>query len=157
MENTQQSKGWNSVAEVLKSLLSALPIAGRVKDYHVWEIWEETVGRDIAATAWPSKIQHQKLFVTVSHPAVIQELQFIKGRIVSSLNQALVEHGAQPVRALFFVLGRPQDMARPPKEPAGLPLPPFSELCVPNLGKPELEAAFATILAKRRQRLAKKC
>ena len=153
MKDTQQPAGWNSTAEVLKSLLPDLPVAGRVKDYRVWEIWEGAVGRAVAARAWPSKIQHGKLFVTVSHPAVIQELQFVKGRILRSLNQALAECGAPPVKTLFFVVGHPQDMARPPKGPAGLAPPPFSELRVPDLGKPELEAAFAAVLAKRRQRL----
>lgn len=156
MKNTQQPTGWSSAAEVLKRLLPDLPIAGRVKDYQVWEVWEGAVGRAVAEKAWPSKIQHGKLFVTVSHPAAIQELQFIKGRIVGSLNRALAERGAPPVKTLFFVLGCPQDMARPPKEPAGLAPPPFCELRVPDLGKPELEAAFAALLAKRRQRLAKK-
>ena len=156
MKNSQQSTGWNSAAEVLKRLLLDLPIADRVKDYRVWELWEGAVGRAVAARAWPSKIQHGKLFVTVSHPAVIQELQFIKGRLLRGLNQALAEDGAPPVKTLFFVLGRLQDTARPPKDPVGLSPPPFSELCVPDLGKPELEAAFAALLAKRRQRLAKK-
>lgn len=158
MKNTRQRQatGWKSAAEVLKSLVPDLPITGRVEDYRVWEVWEEAVGRAVAERAWPSKAQHGKLFVTVAHPAVIQELQFLKGRLVRSLNQALAKHGAPPVKPLFFVLGRPQDMARPPKEPAGLPPPQFSELRVPDLGKPELEAAFAAVLAKRRQRLAKK-
>lgn len=157
MKNTRYpTGGWNSAAEVLKSLVADLPIAGRVEDYRVWEVWEEAVGRAVAARAWPSKVQHGKLFVTVAHPAVIQELQFLKGRIVRSLNQALTKYGAPSVKTLFFVLGRPQDMARPPREPAGLPPPRFSELRVPDLGKPELEAALAALLAKRRQRLAKK-
>ena len=156
MKNIPPPPGWNSTAEVLKRLLPDLPIAGRVRDYRVWELWEEVVGRAVAAQAWPSKLQHGKLFVTVSHPAVIQELQFLKGRLVRSLNQALAEHDAPPVKTLFFVVGRPQDMARPAKEPAGLAPPPFSELRVPDLGKPELEAAFAAVLAKRRQRLSQK-
>ncbi len=156
MKNTPPPTGWNSAADVLERLLPDLPIAGRVKDYRVWELWEEVVGRAVAARAWPSKLQHGKLFVTVSHPAVSQELQFLKGRLVRSLNQALARHGAPPVKALFFVVGRPQDMAKPPTKPAGLAPPPFSELRVPDLGKPELEAAFAAVLAKRRQRLTKK-
>ena len=156
MKNTPPPMGWNSAADVLERLLPDLPIAGRVKDYRVWELWEEVVGRTVAARAWPSKLQHGKLFVTVSHPAVIQELQFLKGRLVRSLNPALAGHGAPPVKTLFFVVGRPQDMAKPPAKPAGLAPPPFSELRVPDLGKPELEAAFAAALAKRRQRLSKK-
>ena len=156
MKNTPPPTGWNSAADVLARLLSDLPIAGRVKDYRVWELWEEIVGRAVAARAWPSKLQHGKLFVSVSHPAVSQELQFLKGRLVRSLNQALTRHGAPPVKALFFVVGRPQDMAKPPTKPAGLAPPPFSELRVPDLGKPELEAAFAAVLTKRRQRLTKK-
>ncbi len=105
MKNTPPPTGWNSAADVLERLLPDLPIAGRVKNYRVWELWEEVVGRTVAARAWPSKLQHGKLFVTVSHPAVAQELQFLKGRLVRSLNQALARHGAPPVKALFFCRG----------------------------------------------------
>lgn len=155
MRTRRDKIGWNSAAEVLAALLPDLPIAGRVKEYQVWEIWEEAVGVATARKARPSKIQNGKLFVTVSHPAIIQELQFSKALIVRKLNQRLVALGAPPIKTLFFVVGRPREMATPPQQPAKLPLPPFSEIAVPSIGKPELEQAFASLLDARRRRLKK--
>ena len=124
-----------------------------MKEYQVWEIWEEAVGVATARKARPSKIQNGKLFVTVSHPAVMQEMQFSKALILRKLNQGLAALDAPLVKTLFFVVGRTREMATPPRPPAKLPLPPFSELEVPSLGKPELEEAFASLLAARRRRL----
>ncbi len=153
MWTRQDNTGWNSAAAVLAALLPDLPIAGRMKEYQVWEIWEEAVGVATARKARPSKIQNGKLFVTVSHPAVMQEMQFSKALILRKLNQGLAALDAPLVKTLFFVVGRTREMATPPRPPAKLPLPPFSELEVPSLGKPELEEACASLLAARRRRL----
>jgi predicted nucleic acid-binding Zn ribbon protein len=155
MWTRRDNTGWKSAAAVLAALLPDLPIASRMKEYQVWEIWEEAVGVSTARKARPSKIQNGKLFVTVSHPAVMQEMQFSKALILRKLNSRLAALDAPLVKALFFVVGRTREMATPPRPPAKLPLPPFSELEVPSLGKPELEAAFASLLAARRRRLKK--
>lgn len=147
------SIGWSSAAAVLAALLPDLPIAGRMKEYQVWEIWEDAVGVATARKARPSKIQNGKLFVTVSHPAVMQEMQFSQALILRKLNERLLALDAPPVKALFFVVGRTREMATPPRPPAKLPLPPFSDIEVPSIGKPELEEAFASLLAARRRRL----
>ena len=151
MKSRKNNLGWNSAAQVLGSLLPDLPIAGRVDEYQVWEIWDEVVGVRLARKARPSKIQNGKLFVTVSHPAVIQELQFIKAALRHKLNQRLK---TPLVKTIFFTVGRPQEFAVPRSRPVRYPVPPFSELQVPELGKPEIEQAFASLLAKRRRRLA---
>lgn len=150
MKTPKDKKSWNSAAQVLSRLLPDLPIAGRMDEYQVWEVWDEVVGVAIARKARPSKIQNGKLFVTVSHPAVIQELQFIKSAIRRKLNQRL---NSPLVKTIFFTVGRPQEFAIPQSRPVRYPVPPFSELQVPDLGKPEIEKAFASLLAKRRRRL----
>lgn len=151
MKSRKNNLGWNSAAQVLGSLLPDLPIAGRVDEYQIWEVWDEVVGVAIARKARPSKIHNGKLFVTVSHPAVIQELQFSKSALRRKLNQRLK---TPLVQTIFFTVGRPQEFAVPRARPVRYPVPPFSELRVPDLGKPEIEQAFASLLAKRRRRLA---
>jgi hypothetical protein len=143
---------WNSAAEVLGALLPRLPVAGRLQEYRVWEVWEAAVGEGIARKARPSKIQNGKLFVTVSNAIWMQELQFYKGRMKAQLNQRL---GAVVVKDIFFVVGRMRDDTPRPAAPPRRPLPPFSELTVPALGRPELENAFAALLAARRRRLTR--
>lgn len=143
---------WNSAAEILSTLLPHLPIAGRVQEYRVWEVWDEAVGEAVARKARPSKIQHGRLFVTVSNSAYMQELQFYKMHIRDSVNQRV---GVPVVKDIFFVLGRVGDTVPRPAAPPRGALPPFRELTVPPLGRPDLEAAFAALLAARRRRLSK--
>jgi len=106
----------------------------------------------VARKARPSRIQHGKLFVMVSNSVYLQELQFSKVQIKNAVNQAL---GAPVVKDIFFHIGRVREAALPPAPPPSHPLPPFEELTVPSLGRPELEAALKSLLAARRRRLTK--
>ncbi|MGE0680124.1 MAG: DUF721 domain-containing protein [Candidatus Binatia bacterium] len=144
---------WKSAADILSSVLPHLASAGRLQEYRVWEVWEEAVGRLVARKAQPSKIQRGKLFVTVSNSTYLQEMQFYKARIRDAVNQRL---GAPVVKDIFFVLGRVQEATARPAQPPRRPLPPFKELTVPKLERPELEAAFSSLLAARRRRLKEK-
>lgn len=145
--------GWKSAADVLRAVLPHLASAERLQEYRVWEVWEEAVGRLVARKAQPKKIQHGKLFVTVGNSVYLQEMQFYKMHIRDAVNQRL---GAPVIKDIFFVLGRVQDVAIRPEPPPLRPLPPFSELKMPKLDRPELEAAFASLLAARRRRLKEK-
>jgi hypothetical protein len=152
MATRTDNPAWQSTAEVLSALLSHLPAAERLHEYRVWEVWEKAVGEAVARKARPSKIQNGKLFVTVSNSVYLQELQFQKVRIKDAVNQQL---GSPIVKDLLFFIGRLRDAVYRPEQPRNHPLPPFRELEVPSLGRPELESAFAALLAARRRRLAK--
>ena len=145
---------WTSAADILNSVLPNVASAERLQEYRVWEVWEEAVGRPVARKAQPSKIQRGKLFVTVSNSAYLQEMQFYKAQIRDAVNRSL---SAPVVKDIFFVLGRVQEgSARASQAPPRRPLPPFQELAVPKLDRPELEAAFSSLLAARRRRLKEK-
>jgi hypothetical protein len=152
MATRTHNSAWQSAAEILQTLLPHLPIAGRLHEYRIWEVWEETVGAAIARKARPSKIQNGKLFVTVSNSVYIQELQFHKLRLKDAVNRRL---GTAVVKDIFFFPGRVHDTVSQPPPPSRRPLPPFCEVQVPALGRPDLESAFAALLAARRRRLAK--
>ena len=92
--------------------------------------------------------------MTVSNSAYLQEMQFYKAHIRDAVNRCL---GAPVVKDIFFVLGRVQEgNARASQPPPRRPLPPFRELAVPKLDRPELEAALSSLLAARRRRLKEK-
>jgi predicted nucleic acid-binding Zn ribbon protein len=150
MANREPSSSWNSTAEILGGVLSQLPQAGRVHEYRVWEVWEGVVGEAVARKARPSRIQHGKLFVTVSHAVLMQELQFSKAKIKARLNEKL---GSTIVREIFWVTGDVRAEAFRPATPPRRPLPPRTELSVPAVGNPEIERAFTAVLAARQQRL----
>ncbi|MEW6300972.1 MAG: DUF721 domain-containing protein [Thermodesulfobacteriota bacterium] len=148
-DDVARRPAWHSAADILGGLLARLPHAGRLQEYRVWEVWEEVVGGEIARQARPVRIQDGKLFVTVSHPACAQELQFAKARVRARLNQKL---GGAAVKGIFLIVGGAGPAAAPPAPRR--PLPPFTELAVPALGNPQIEGALAAVLAARRRRLA---
>jgi hypothetical protein len=152
MATRTNNSAWKSAAEILTTLLPHLPIASRLHEYRIWEVWEEAVGEAVARKARPSKIQNGKLFVTVSNSVYLQELQFHKLRIKEAVNQRLE---APIVKDIFFFPGRVRDTVSQPSPPARRSLPPFSELQVPALDRSDLRSAFAALLAARRRRLAK--
>lgn len=143
--------GWKSAADVLRAMLPNVANTERLAEYRVWEVWEEAVGRLVARKAQPTKIQRGKLFVAVSNSAYLQEMQFYKVHIRDAVNKHL---GSTVVKDIFFVLGRVQESAaRPAPPPPRRLLPPYEELTVPKLDRPELEQAFSSLLVARRKRL----
>ena len=152
MPNRRDDSAWKSAAEILHTLLPHLPIAGRLHEYRVWDVWEDAVGEAVARKARLSKIQNGKLFVTVSNSVYLQELQFHKLQIKDAVNQQL---GSPVIKDILFFLGRVRDTVPRPEQPPSRPPPQFSELEVPALGRPELEFALAALLTARRRRLSK--
>jgi hypothetical protein len=88
---------------VLEKSLKRLDLAGRLDDYGVWPIWNDTVGTTIARNAQPEKIRNGTLFVKVSSPVWMQQLQYMKELIAEKLNQQL---GSELIKNIFFIVGR---------------------------------------------------
>src|SRR5438876_11118814 len=103
MANRTNNPSWNSAAEVLGALLPHLPIAGRVQEYRVWEVWEEAVGEAVARKARTSKIRNGRLAVIASNSAYLQVLKIYKAQIKHAVNQRL---GGVVVKEIFLALCR---------------------------------------------------
>jgi hypothetical protein len=88
---------------VLEKSLKRLDLAGRLDEYGVWPVWNDTVGTTIARNAQPEKIRNGTLFVKVSSPVWMQQLQYMKELIAEKLNQRL---GSELIKNIFFVIGR---------------------------------------------------
>jgi hypothetical protein len=144
---------WNATGAVLAAIVPRLTRSQRWHEYRVWEVWEDVVGGALARKARPAKIQNGKLFVIVSNSALMQELQFAKATLRERLNEGL---GAAAVRDIMFVIGRAGGRAQRHPPPARRELPPYTELRVPRLNRPELEAALTKLLDARRKRLLQK-
>jgi predicted nucleic acid-binding Zn ribbon protein len=91
------------VGTVLEQSLKRLDLAVRLDEYGVWPIWNEVVGKTIARNAQPEKIRQGTLFVKVSSPVWMQQLQFVKNMITDKLNQRLRR---DVVKNIFFMVGR---------------------------------------------------
>lgn len=91
------------VGEVLDQSLKRLDLALRLDEYGVWPIWNDIVGKTIARNAQPEKIRNGTLFVKVTSPVWMQQLQFMKNMIADKLNQRLKQ---EVVKNIFFMVGR---------------------------------------------------
>ena len=143
------------VGDVLGNSLKRLDLSFRLDEYGVWPIWNDVVGKTIALNAQPEKIRNGTLFVKVTSPVWMQQLQFMKQMIAEKLNQRLKR---EIVKNIFFVVGR-IDSASPPEAATVAPLvadqePKLDEQFLETVTDPELRQAFKRLLKSysRRQR-----
>lgn len=91
------------IRSILEGTLRGLEIDGQLKAYSLWGSWTEIVGKSIASQARPRVIRNRILFVDVSHPTWIQQLQFLKSTLLEKINTFLGEPSIQDIR---FRLGK---------------------------------------------------
>ena len=143
------------LGQVLEKSLKRLELSPRLDEYGVWPIWNEVVGATIARNAQPERIRNGTLFVKVTSPVWMQQLQYMKEMIAERLNQRLK---TDTVRNIFFVVGRVDpktvDVGSKPTavSPAIEPVP--SEDFLTSVEDPEIRQAFKRLLKgySRRQR-----
>ncbi len=119
-KKTRPASQPESIASILRSEQRDLS-----KYQPIWKKWREAVGKEVALRANPESITISGvLTVGVNSPVWMQELQFLKPKIVEAVNKAC---GATLVSDIFF---RPQHEKETrssgaptsrPSKPAGLP------------------------------------
>lgn len=144
------------LGEILEKSLKRLDLSGRLGEYGVWPIWNETVGPTIARNAQPQKIRHGTLFVKVASPTWMQQLQYMKEIISEKLNQSL---GAEVVKNIFFFVGK-IDTEVPGSKPKDLYAPSLSlseskldEEHLRSIKDPEIRQALRRLFAARSRRV----
>ncbi|MBM2802501.1 MAG: hypothetical protein HW419_394 [Deltaproteobacteria bacterium] len=130
---------------VLSQSLKRLDLMPRLDEYGVWPIWNDVVGKTIANNAQPEKIRNGTLFVKVSSPVWMQQLQFMKEMITEKLNQRLKNDA---VKTIFFMVGRidarendslaPSYAADPPRQ--------VNEEFLQSIDDPEIRETFHKLL-----------
>jgi predicted nucleic acid-binding Zn ribbon protein len=139
------------IGQVLEKSLKRLDLGGRLTDYGVWPIWNETVGAVIARNAQPERIRNGTLFVSVSSPTWMQQLQFVKEMIADKLNERI---GQEIVKSIFFVVGNTQretPKAHVEKTPSSSPPSPplkIDESHLSSIKDPEIREALKRLFAK---------
>ena len=88
---------------ILEGAFKSLEIDAPMKIYSIWGAWEEIVGEPVALQTHPSIIRNGILFVEVSHPTWIQQLQFLKPTLLEKVNSFLGEPLIEDIR---FRLGK---------------------------------------------------
>lgn len=92
-----------SIHSILEKTLKALEIDVSVKTYSIFGAWKEIVGESVALQTQPRSIRNRILFIDVSHPTWIQQLQFLKPTLLEKVNGFLGESRIQDIR---FKLGK---------------------------------------------------
>lgn len=87
LESVLEGKGWNT----------------RVREYRVFDIWDEVVGVHTAKNTSPRSIDRGVLFVTTRTSSWSQELTMMKDRIIERLNKRFGEELISDIR---FVQGK---------------------------------------------------
>jgi hypothetical protein len=88
---------------VLEETLKSLGLKNTMKGYSLWAAWREIVGDSVASNAQPSVIRNRILFMEVSHPTWVQQLQFLKPTLLEKINGFLKEDFIHDIR---FRLGK---------------------------------------------------
>jgi hypothetical protein len=136
------------VGDVLGNSLKRLELSSRLDEYGVWPIWNDVVGKTIAVNAQPEKIRNGTLFVKVTSPVWMQQLQFMKQMIADKLNHRLKR---EIVKNIFFVVGRIDSPSAPETVPA-VPSatmdqePQIDQQFLETVADPELRQAFKRLL-----------
>src|SRR6266404_8059257 len=137
-----------SIGAVLEQSLKRFDLAPRLDEYGVWPIWREVVGKMIARNAQPEKIRNGTLFVKVSSPVWMQELQFMKEMIAGKLNQRL---NGEIVKNIFFMVGRIDEEPDAANSPESCEAEqnfdhPVNQEFLQSIADPEIQAAFKKLL-----------
>jgi predicted nucleic acid-binding Zn ribbon protein len=132
---------------VLDHSLKRFELSARLDEYGVWPIWNDVVGKTIALNAQPEKIRNGTLFVKVSSPVWMQQLQFMKEPIAEKLNQRLK---GQVVKTIFFMVGQVNAPEFEAAEPAAAdnnrPPRPVDEKFLQSIEEPQMREAFRKLL-----------
>jgi len=90
-----------NISNILTPFLKRTGLSWRIKEQKIMENWKEIVGQDIAQNTEPSKLRGGVLYIKVSNPVWIQQLQFFKEMIVKNIHQEIKEIVVDDLR--FFI------------------------------------------------------
>ncbi len=99
------------VSALLASVFGGKPAARLLREIAIWQVWDEVVGPQVARRARPTAIRDGVLTVTVASGPWLQQLTFLKGEIITRLNE---KTGEDLVREIYLKAGNPQPAKRLP-------------------------------------------
>jgi hypothetical protein len=105
-----------SLRLILEKTLKNLEIDVPLKTYSILGAWDEIVGESVAEHSHPRSIRNRILFIDVTHPTWMQQLQFLKPTLLEKVNAFLGEPLIQDIR---FKVGKiSPSIPAPPKTPS---------------------------------------
>jgi hypothetical protein len=128
-----------TMGSLITDILQKRGFEDKIREYRTWQIWDETVGPQIAARARPVRIREGVLEIRIDQAVWMQTLQLMKPKILVLLNERL---GGIILKDLFLRQGKivpPPVLPPPPKPPDWLDLP------LSEADQAEIEAALGTL------------
>ena len=101
MASLKQGNDKNKPVEISRLLAAVFHYKkwhSKLELHRVFEFWDETVGRDIAAVAQPSLIRGHVLWVKVADQVWMQQLHLQKMLLLEKINQQLHEEKISDIR-----------------------------------------------------------
>ncbi len=92
-----------SIGRILPDLVKKLGLEKGMDQHRAIIEWPGTVGSDIAAHTEPVAVRGRRLVVRVSNPVWMNELIFLKPKILKRLNDSL---GKQVIQDILFVMSQ---------------------------------------------------
>ena len=115
------------LGEILGQILKKRNIPHTPTDRRLLDTWRRAVGPQIAAQTHPETLKRGVLFVRVSAPVWMHQLQFMKEEILGRISEL---SGMEEVRNLRFSIG---EIPAPP--PGGTQVPPLDPTLPPLAGR----------------------
>ncbi|UCD31377.1 MAG: DUF721 domain-containing protein [Desulfobacterales bacterium] len=91
MKRKKKNKSAEHIGSVIHNVLKTYRGAPDGNLARVWDLWDSTVGENIAANAQPEAFKGKILLVHVTSSVWMQHLQFLKEDIINKINEALGE------------------------------------------------------------------
>jgi hypothetical protein len=111
------------IGEILRKILKKRNIPHTATDRRLLDLWTRAVGPQIAARTLPETVKRGTLYVRVSAPVWLHQLQFLKEEILGKVHEL---SGNEEIRTLFFSIGE-----IPPPPPDATDPPPIASVPAP--------------------------
>jgi predicted nucleic acid-binding Zn ribbon protein len=80
---------FTKVSELLPQILKKIGLDKKLEEREAVALWEEVVGKDIAARTRAVKLENGELYIHVDHGAWMQELRFMEKDIIEKIEKAV--------------------------------------------------------------------
>lgn len=125
---------------VLNTILQKQNLDNRLKDFRVFDIWEEAVGTRIARHSQPRGLKDHILRVAVDNSIWVQQLTFLEEQLKEKLNRMM---GSAVVEKIRFQIGEINAPSLQTREEADEPL--WQSLELDDAVKEDIEKEVAAV------------
>ena len=105
MRRKASQSNTETIGEILRKILKKKNIPYSATDRRLLDLWTRAVGPQIAARTLPETLKRGTLYIRVSAPVWLHQLQFLKEEILRKFNEL---SGKEEIRSLFFSIGEIQ-------------------------------------------------